>query len=340
MRIKQWLVLHKILWKQYFCKHNRWLLVLLCLAFSLRFFGNQEKEEYAGFQIGVLISDGYGQELLERLQGNADDVFKFCVYQNEEALLRDVKNGTLECGYELPEGFFEEIAHGKMRNQITLYYTTASGAHKLSYEVVFSHLFAMLSEEVLKEFADREGLEEDAFEELLQLKELYEGNDTTFSFVFEQVGEGTEQENQTQGAMRGIVGLLVFFLALLGLANCYEIRERTGGFPRKEAKRIERAGRHIAVVGSVAAGGFFLFLAGIVGEPVKELWALVVYAITLEIFLWILRWLLPVKEAIYGAIPVLLLGSILFCPVFFHAEAFFPIVGYLGRIFPLYWYLR
>lgn len=345
MNLKQTLLLNKVLWKQYLIKHNRWILALLVAALFLRFMGVSEKEEgFAGLTVGICAADEKGEELLERLQGietergtEKEGIFRFREYKEQETMLRDVKNGTLECGYVLPEGFFEKLAEGKLHNRIMLYYSGSSGAHKLSYEVVFSHLFGLLSEEILADWMEESGL---AFpEKLLQMKENYEAGGDTFSFEFAYVGEDRQQTNAMVDSIRGMTSVSMFFLALLGLANCCELSVRTCGFAKREAKRLEYTGLHIAVIGSAVAGGLFSVIAGLGTQPVKELWGLIIYVVALEVFLFVLKQILRTREAVYSAIPVLLLGSILLCPVFFRIETYLPVLEYLGRVFPIYWYL-
>lgn len=345
MKVKQMLLLNKVLWKQYLIKHRRWLFVLLLAALFSRIMWMAEKGEgFAGLTVGVCAADEKGEELLERLQEieaesrwEKEGVFRFREYEEQELMLRDVKNGILECGYVLPEGFFEKLTEGKLHNRITLYYSGASGAHKLSYEVVFSHLFGMLSEEILADWMEESGL---TFpEKLLQMKENYEAGEDTFSFEFAYVGNSRQQTNATVDSIRGIVSILIFFLALLGLANCCELSTKISAFARQEARLLEYTGLHIAVVGSVVSGGIFSALAGLGTQPAKELCGLMIYFVVLEIFLFALKQILRTREAVYSAIPVLLLGSILFCPVFFRIETYLPVLGYLGRAFPAYWYL-
>jgi len=126
MKIRNCFLLYKVLWKQYLYKHRIWLLLLLLTAFILRFMSPAEaKDGVVGFTIGVCIADDEGKALLGQLQ-NREGIFRFCEYEDESAMLRDVKNGTLECGYVLPEDFFGKLSEGKMRHQITLYHSSSS----------------------------------------------------------------------------------------------------------------------------------------------------------------------------------------------------------------------
>lgn len=346
MRMENYLVVCKTLWKQYLYKHRKWLLLLLLAAVILHFFNPMEKgDRFTGFTIGVCASDEEGRILLKQLQ-NREGIFRFREYEDENDMLRDIKNSTLECGYVLPEKFLERLSDGKLRNQITLYHSSASVVHKLSYEVVFSYLFGMLSDGILEKWMD-EGTngellsyDRDLRERLREWKENYESGDATFTFVFGQVGKSQEQQGKKLDAVRGLVGVVIFFLALLGFANSNEISSQMTALTIFASKGLASAARHIAAVGSVAAGGLFWMIAGHGTEPLqKELFGFLVYFVMLELFIWILKFLLPTKEAVYGAIPVLILGSILLCPVFFRLETYIPAAGYLGKLFPLYWYL-
>ena len=108
------------------------------------FYINPVEDEVQGIAVGVCAEDEKGKELLEKLE-SVEGIFRFQDYQNEEEMIRQIENGTLECGYVFPEGFYENILRGRTVRQITLYCSPASSAHKISYEVVFSELFEILS---------------------------------------------------------------------------------------------------------------------------------------------------------------------------------------------------
>lgn len=340
-----WWQLHKILWKQYFMKHRIWFLLLVFLIIILKVSqGGRDEAELKGITVGVCVYDEEGMQLLSKLQSE-EEIFRFQLFEEEKELLRAVENGSLECGYVLPEDFFDNMLKGKIRRQIKLYYSSTSGVHKLSYEVVFSQLFGMLSDEILKEWLLQSGIcnENDIEEGLKQLKGFqayYREGDTTFSFQFEKVGVKKETQAATFDPMRGMVGVIIFFLSLLGLGNCSDLRKKAGAFSRHEAMYMQEWSLHIAVAGSVLTGGIFLVVIGNSGQMVKEILALLCYFIILEIYVRILKLILKTAQAVYSAIPVLLLGSVLFSPVFFRLENFIPAVGYLEKLFPVSWYLH
>lgn len=337
--------LNKILWKQYLLKHRIWFVLLLFLTVILKVSQSvREETEIKGIDVGVCAYDKEGMQLFEDLH-DEEKIFRFQLFEEESALCRAVENGNVECGYVLPKGFFDNMMEGKIRRQIRLYYSATSAAHKLSYEVVFSHLFDMLSEKILRNWLLESGMcdETEREEKVKQLKELgtyYKEGNMTFSFSFEKVGTEKEDREVTIDSMRGLVGVVIFFFSLLGLGNCCDLCKNILSLPKYERVRIKEQSLHIAVVGSVVTGGIFLIVMGNFGGMGKELTALVCYLVILTIYIRILGLFLKTAQAVYSAIPALLVASVLFCPVFFRAENFVPAVAYLQKLFPVFWYLN
>ena len=96
----------------------------------------------------------------------------------------------------------------------------------------------------------------------------------------------------------------------------------------------------IAAAGSVLLGGVCLWLTGNAGEAGKELVGLFVYFIALVVFFMILRLIIGNSRTLYGLLPILILGSCLFCPVFIKAERYLPQIAWISRVLPADWYLR
>lgn len=337
--MKSWWQINGILWKQYYIRHKVWLWLLLILGLLFRLLGgNSEQEEYAGMAIGVYAQDNQGRELLSLLQ-QEKNIFSFTSFDSEEELRRQVENGSLECGYVFPEGFYEELAKGKFRHQIGIYYSPASSAHRISYEVVFAHLFQMLSDQVLETYLEESGLGTEQLDSLLALKEEYEKNGSTFSFRYETMGEEQGGEETSLDALRGCIGVLIFFMSLLGLGNCQELTQVSSRVPGMKGGKIKSISLHIAVLGSIITGAALLLLSGTDKDFLQELTGLVIYWIILEIYVRLLKLILPSARTVYGLIPVLILGSLLFAPVFIRIETYIPPAVFIGKLFPVTWYL-
>lgn len=340
-----WLIIYSILLKQYFIKFKSWIIFLVVCAGVMGIAGhiNSKAPEYQGILVGVCAEDEMGSRLLDKLQSQKG-VFRFQGYSNQEEMIREIENGTLECGYLLPEGFYENILAGKTTRQITLYSSPVSSAHKISYEVVFADLFEILSGDILQEYLREKGYQgeelEKAEDELLALNTRYAGDESTFHFVFETTDGERDVKPENLNSLRGCISVMIFFMSLLGLGNSIEQSNTWKAFPQRAGRRLKSGSIHVAVCGSILLGGICLWLAGSFTNPLKEIMGLLVYFIILEIYIRVLSLFFKSSRVLYGVLPIMLLGSFLFAPVFIRLDRYIPYAGWIKGLFPATYYLN
>ena len=148
------------------------------------------------------------------------------------------------------------------------------------------------------------------------------------------------EKPETLNTVRGIIAVMVFLTGLLGFGNVLDKNGIWSAMPGRMGRRMKAEGILIAAAGSVLLGGICLWLTGNAGEAGKELVGLFVYFIALVVFFMILRLIIGNSRTLYGLLPVLILGSCLFCPVFIKAERYLPQIAWISRVFPADWYLR
>lgn len=343
--MKAMIQMEMVLWKQYLMKQKWWFciltLILVCFIVSEKIQAD-DREQTRGIAIGIYTEDDMGRQLFHALSGQKG-IFRFQQFTEEEELLRQIENGSLECGYVFPEGFYENLLKGKMRRQIKLYISPASVAHKISYEVVFSHLFELLSGDILIHNLEQSSLSEEQKEEykelLLLLNQDYLENGAVFSF--EYLKTGTEQEERTAAlnSLRGCIAIVIFLMSLLGLANSLDMKEISAAMSKRRAFLIQSRSLSIAIFCSIAAGGIFICLTGQAISFPKELAALFLYYIVLQLYMNLLRLFTKKAETIYAMLPVLLLGSLVFTPVFISIKTYLPNLSWVEKLFPPYYYL-
>ncbi len=344
--MNNWIEIYRILWKQYFIRFRIWMILLLLGAVAAGVFNriNPWEKEYAGITIGVCAEDEKGLQLLKKLQ-TEKGIFQFVGYSNEEEMIRQVESGALECGYLLPNGFYDQLLKGKTAHQITLYYSPASSAHKVSYEAVFAELFELLSEDFLREYLKEngyaEGIEsEKAKERLLDLNAQYMGNGSTFHFVYETMEHQTDEKPQNLNTLRGCIGIVIFFMSLLGFGNCLEQRNTWNAFPVNTGRKLKSASIHVAISGSVLMGGIFLRLSQTGNNDFHEMKALLFYFVILEIYIRVLCFFFKSSRMLYGMLPVMILGCCLFSPVFVRIDRYLPGAEWISHLFPVTYYLK
>lgn len=344
----KWWQMNRILWKQYLMRNKIWLAVLSAVGIFVICFGSKSgTEEYSGIKVGVLAEDEDGNLLLGNLE-EEDGIFRFLKFDEREEMIREIENGNLECGFVLPERFYQNMINGKMMKQIELYYSPSSTAHKISYEVVFSYLFQELSDHVLIGYIDN-SVKKGAFtaeeagqakENLLAMQEKYSSNGSTFSFSYEQVGAAGKETEASFSIVRGCIAVIVFFLSLLGLAGCLEVNELSKGLNTRNRIKVRECSLNISVFASVLLGGGLLALWGQGESFLGEAKALSLYFVVLEVYIRVLKLLIKKSETVYGLMPVLVLGSLLFCPVFIRMETYLPAAALLKNFFPASYYLN
>lgn len=96
------------------------------------------------------------------------------------------------------------------------------------------------------------------------------------------------------------------------------------------------------VVLSAASGLAAICCADVVltGRGLQELLAMGGYTAAVIVFSWLMRLICRRAEVIYCLLPVLLIGSLVFCPVFVDISRYLPGLGGVGRIFLPWYYLH
>ena len=344
--MKSWLEIYRICWKQYFIKFRVWILAFLAimLIIGIYRYKNPMEEDYSKIAVGIYAEDEKGRELLERLEAEKG-IFHFLSFTEEEQMIRQIENGTLECGYVLPKRFYENLLRGRTVRQITLYCSPASSAHKISYEVVFADLFEILSEVILKTYLkENEFFEEEEVkrmqERLLDLNAYYAENGGTFRFVYETTKAKEDSKPENLNTVRGIIGVIIFLMSLLGLGNCLDQKNIWKVLPGRAGKNYRSGCIHVSVLGSVLLGGVCIFLSGAGSVSLKEAKGLILYFLVLEIYIRILSLFLKSSKAVYGLLPVMILGCCLFCPVFIRLGRYLPGLDWISGLFPVTYYLN
>lgn len=336
-----WIQIYVILWKQYLQKHRLWIICLLAAAFVTGIAGKAGAaglDEYRGIAVGICWEDEKGKELFYSLE-KEEGIFRFLAYEDKEEMIRLVENGRLECGYLFPEDFYEQLLEKGANHQVTLYYSPASSAYKISYEVVFAELFEMLSEDILTGYFKESGYETD---DLLLLNRQYAEDGSTFQFAYEEVGRRDIEAAENMDIFKGCIAVMMFLMSLLGLGNAMNLEKTWKALPGMLGRRLKSGSIHVAVLGSVLTGGCCLLIEEtftLQGGSGRELAALMIYFVVLEVYVRILNLFIKRSRVLYGLIPALILGSCLFCPVFIRMENYVNGAAWVSRLFPVYYYL-
>ncbi len=189
------------------------LMVLLTGVYKLL----PAKSQSADIKVAMYSEDstGYYDTLVSYLE-DINSIYTFYTVDSEEQLLKDVKSGYAECGYLIPDGFFQAYVTGTAwDNPVSLYVTPASTFHAVINETFFSAMVSVCAEDILLYAVDNP----DWNQELKEGLEFYRNSPEVFTIADTTTGEFTFENMMyhIDLPMAEIVSVLLLFSGLLGL---------------------------------------------------------------------------------------------------------------------------
>lgn len=331
------------------------LLVLPAVTFLVR---GLEKKEGQQVRIAVctesagangLESEALETELLKSLveeeRGEGTGLFQFYPCEDEEQVKAQVASRKAECGYVISGDLRRKLDERDYKRCIRVYSAPSTVLADLSTEVVFAALMKLYDREIFLDYV-QEG--EKGLEELAgQLYDKWLNNGSTFRFAYHyqnQSGLKGEDEPETVRVfpVRGIVAV---YLLLAGMYSAVMLGydEEKGLFlPLPSGKRLACRLAVLAAPVFLAALSAFgaLKTGGCLQDGAKEIRLMGLYALAVCIFSYGMKVVCRKPQAVCCLIPLFLVGSLVFAPVFVDIGQFFSEWGWVEKLFLPSYYLR
>ncbi|MBQ3665182.1 MAG: hypothetical protein II919_03660 [Lachnospiraceae bacterium] len=327
--MKKLFLFHYLLLKRSFKKVSFIILLLcipvLCYLLKDNFVNGRRSTIY----IGVCLDEN--NELAKKIFDSVEtefDSFEFVLCKDADTLQRKVIKGTYDCGYVFDEHFDEKFYSNDMSKLLTCYVSPSSTASAIANEYIFSEIFNehafqiminyIKDDEVFKD-QDLSNIEE-------ELRPIYDdylyGEDT---FAFEYISsDHTVLSNDsifhsfTLSSIKGLVALLVMFAAFIGTLNIYK-DDKTGIFFafHTNFKLFYKMAEIFTITLIASASGLIsIYLCHLSDGFLLEISRLLVYTLVCTIYFYAIYMVTPNQYIFATLIPVLVLGSIIFCPIF------------------------
>lgn len=358
-----------VLWLCLSCKRYvsrpAFLLLLLFLPLGAWFFRKEETREN-GIKIAVFAeeedTDSFDQRLVEKLvayQSGSEGMFSFYRADSLEGLKEDVAARRAECGYVIDKGLEEKLADKKLRNVIRLYEAPSTVAGELSTETFFSLMIEeydrilflnyLKEGEVVPEELREGSKEADWLSEAESWYQRFQQNGGTFHFTYRQEEPGGRLPDSTAGPaaertifpVRGFAAVFIFITSLYGAVTLGQ-DERRGLFlmlPGAQQFFCRLASLLGPILLAAISGMGALWASGELGSPIREQWLLLVYCLFTALFAMTLK-KVTVKEGLLCClIPLFMVGSLIFCPVFLDVGRYVEGARWIGKLFLPYYYL-
>lgn len=289
------------------------------------------------------LDDEWSAALSESLCGR-EDAFSFLCYDDIDELKNDVLLGTIECGYIFDEDFARAIEKKHYANCVKVVRSPATVFNSAANEIIFSELIRLSGYSIIGEYVRTEGIapkdEEAAKDYLFEAYEAYCGSGATFHLdIVTAGGISINDDGKTSLGitfpLRGILSILIFLAGMLGSAAWLKDKELGIFAPRSVSFRITSRILYplLPALLFLLCSELSLHISKSALSLTDELFLALRYLALITVFCNLCISILGRSSLVISLIPVLVLGSLIFCPVFVNIESFVPALKFVSRLF-------
>lgn len=238
-----------------------------------------------------------------------NSLYTFYLTSDMEKMISDVKSGYAECGYYIPENFFEDYIDGLSGdNQIIQYTTPSTTLGATINETLFATIFTLCSDRLLTLSVDIPEYDS----ELTGRLDYYVKSDNIFRIKNSVTGEFSYKDYIYQIKLPVYEICLVFMLfsSLLGLLLFQQDKEKNMyvALGKHEQSSIELTAIISAIIPVMLTS---LISAIITGLTATRFIHLILWAVLFSVFTFILGLIIKKSTILTKVLPLIILISII-----------------------------
>lgn len=323
--------------------------LMLTIAVIFAFIPDKKNTDIinAGFHING--NPSYYRELKTDLT-SGDSTYNFVYYDDIDSLEKDVKNKTLDCAYIFPEKLTTTLS-SQSAGSIKILTLEEMPIQDSVNEYVYSWILKATAKETIQEYFQNQSMDKAQIEELMQ---LYAKNHPVyndgFSLFYVEISNydsandmiKKDASNQVLFPVRGILSIIIFISTVLGCMTWLQDNEKEIFVTFSRNQRLISKIAYI-LIPAILLSLIALIILGLTGDfttfgrEISGMLMLTALSLTFSVLLsLILR-----KSRYFAALaPLLLLGSLIACPVFIKTSSYMPFFKYVEKLFIPYYYLN
>jgi ABC-2 type transport system permease protein len=284
-----------------------------------------ESEDNAGFIDALTAREG---------------IVTFEKYDSVDELTLAVENTDINCGYILPEDIFTSVTKNDKKSIICLK-SPSTVLSEVASQAILSEFAKVYSKNIAMVYMQNKGISYDE-DKLAEYYEEYidNGEAIAIDYHYEALDSYTEVQNtdtknenskddMVSKSLTGLIAVYMMLGAVLGV-NMW-LKDEVNGVPFGIMNVV--AGVTILGIFSVAAICFKL------GFDATLMLKLLLYALLLIGYSAVIKLIFGKQSLICGILPILVLGSLVFCPIFVDLCGFVPNLRWVGRIFAPHYFM-
>ena len=338
------------LWTKRLFRRPIFVITLLFIPFFAFFVAHSENSKDAMLKVAVYTegksNSSLTKKILQELFTLSGKTVRFYPCEQKKDLMEDVKTQKAIAGYIFPENLEQRLEEYQQKKKpfLQVYRDEETVSSFILDEIILSELYGTHAFSVMEKFIRNKKTPVDT-EYLKAHYEAYRSHKSLFEFSYADGKKDThlnhEQFSVLLLQLRGINAIIILLTCIAGVFLWYEDREQTFYMVSGRKKK------YFSDIFSILVPGFFagilgylsMYLSGITEAPLTEALALIGYLFAASCFTCLLRTVLPTKELYLAAIPFVITGSFLLCPVLVDLSLVSPLVKKLQGILPITHYL-
>lgn len=310
--------------------------------------GDDNGNYYAGIYVNGKITDEFAEVFIKNLLSNQDS-FRFVFFDDEEKMKQEIIREKLVCGYVIPADIRDIISSGNSKKCIDVYKIPASTIQPAVNEVVYAELIKIQGYRIMDEYMKNSDIfpDGDYMDEASKYYELYTAGKDTIKINYEELGSdevisAKDIPTRLSFPVRGILSILVFLSGLFG--GVIFLRDTENGIFQTIEKGFKSCLRILyifipAFILGICAVITMLFSKDAVAFS-KEFVNMLMLIVMTVIFTLLLTLITKKSKTLSACIPVIMICSLVFCPIFINIDIYIPFTKYIQKLFVPYYYLK
>ena len=342
--IVTWLFIKRLI------KNPAFICMLIIMPLLITMFNKVDTKEEKRILVGIYHEEGDLSKLICENLKDKDGYIKFLVYDNKAEMIEAVETKKLECAYIFPIDFKERLDNYKIKRCITCIESPSTILSSISDEVVFAGIIREYGRNIAVDFAKENNIVGDGTNNNEDIAKNYERFNTpgkTFSIDYKYIetdGVNSEEikDKTTTYAIHGIVSVLILISGLFGAVKWFE-DEKRGLYSsfNSEAKVMIGFISILAPTVLMALSGIAtIYLSNTYTYMSREFIDMGLYVLLVCGFSYLLKLIVKSGTDICVILPVVTIGSLIFCPVFIDISNFILFISWINKLFPTFYYLN
>jgi len=332
-------------------KNPAFICMIIIMPLLITMFNKVDTKEEKRILVGIYHEEGDLSKLICENLKDKDGYIKFLVYDNKAEMIEAVETKKLECAYIFPIDFKERLDNYKIKRCITCIESPSTILSSLSDEVVFAGIIREYGRNIAVDFAKENNIVvgdgTNNNEDITKNYERFNTPGKTFSIDYKYIetdGVNSEEikDKTTTYAIHGIVSVLILISGLFGAVKWFE-DEKRGLYSsfNSEAKVMIGFISILAPTVLMALSGIAtIYLSNTYTYMSREFIDMGLYVLLVCGFSYLLKLIVKSGTDICVILPVVTIGSLIFCPVFIDISNFILFISWINKLFPTFYYLN